>query len=170
MINFVLSFGKYVLLLPLSIYYLVQYALATFIGSRNTKTIPVDLSDEPSCLADPRLGKHSSVWLNNRDVEIHYVAKGDRSKPLMLFVHGFPEFWYSWRHQLAEFGDDYYAVALDMTGYGGSSKPSEVERYHALEIAEDIKEFILELGYKSCILVGHDWGGVIAFEVARSRS
>ena len=146
---------KYTFISVFTLMYTVT-SLINIFKNRNKTSTPIDLSQEPSCLADPKLGNHSSIHLKKRDIEIHYVAKGDRSKQLMLFVHGFPEFWYSWRHQLAEFGDDYYAVALDMTGYGGSSKPSEVERYRALEIAEDIKEFILELGYKSCILVGHD--------------
>ena len=57
-----------------------------------------------------------------------------------------------------------------MTGYGGSSKPKALERYDPVEIAEDIKEFILELGYEKCVLVGHDWGGVVSFLVASSKS
>ena len=57
-----------------------------------------------------------------------------------------------------------------MTGYGGSSKPTEVSRYAALEIAEDVKEVVVELGYSKCILVGHDWGAAISFTVASSKS
>ena len=77
---------------------------------------------------------------------------------------------YSWRKQLTEFGGkDYYAVAMDMTGYGGSSKPAPLDRYDAIEIAEDVKEFILELGYTNCILVGHDWGAVVSTLVASSE-
>ena len=77
---------------------------------------------------------------------------------------------YSWRSQLVEFGgDSYYAVAMDMTGYGGSSKPTEVSRYAALEIAEDVKEVVVELGYSKCILVGHDFGAAISFAVASSK-
>ena len=79
-------------------------------------------------------------------------------------------FRYTWSKQLTEFGGkDYYAVALDLTGYGGSSKPTPVERYTTIEIAEDVKEFILELGYTDCILVGHDWGAAICFTVASSK-
>ena len=59
---------------------------------RNEPLEAVDLSAEPSCLRDPKLGQHGSIQLKQRNIEIHYVAKGDRSKPLMLFVHGFPEF------------------------------------------------------------------------------
>ena len=58
---------------------------------------------------------------------------------------------------------------MDMTGYGGSSKPAPTERYATIEIAEDVKEFILELGYTKCILVGHDWGATVSFTVASSK-
>ena len=58
---------------------------------------------------------------------------------------------------------------MDMTGYGGSSKPAPLERYATIEIAEDVKEFILELGYNNCILVGHDWGAAVSFTVASSK-
>ena len=60
-------------------------------------------------------------------VRLHYAAAG--RGPLVLFIHGFPEFWYEWRHQLAEFGRDHLAVAPDMRGYNLSSKPESVEAY-----------------------------------------
>ena len=144
-------------------------ALIGWFKSRGKPSRKIDLSNEPSCLQNPSLGQHGTLRLTKRNIEMHYVANGDRSKPLMLFVHAFPEFWYSWRNQLIEFGRDYYAVAIDMTGYGGSSKPSAVDRYNSVEIAEDIKEFILELGYKKCVLVGHDWGGAVSFVVSTSK-
>ena len=80
----------------LTIVFTVLYSIPMLIGwfmSRNKPSRKIDLTTEPSCLADSSLGQHGTVRLTKRDVEIHYVAKGDRSKPLMLFVHGFPEFW-----------------------------------------------------------------------------
>jgi pimeloyl-ACP methyl ester carboxylesterase len=81
----------------------------------------------------------------------------------MLMLHGFPEFWYSWRYQIPEFAQDYKVVALDLRGYNESDKPEERFAYVMAEFVKDIEEVIKELGYEKCILVGHDWGGAIAW-------
>ena len=84
----------------------------------------------------------------------------------MLMLHGFPEFWYSWRHQIAEFSEDYHTVAIDMRGYNDSDKPEGVSAYQMSEFIADIKGVITGLGYEDCILVAHDWGGAIAWNFA----
>ncbi|ESP05421.1 hypothetical protein LOTGIDRAFT_181264 [Lottia gigantea] len=118
----------------------------------------------PKCLTDPNLGTHHYVQLKN--VKLHYVANGEEGKPLMLFVHGFPEFWYSWRYQLREFARDYRVVAVDQRGYNDSDKPPGVSNYQVKHMVEDLKQLISALGYKSCVLVGHDWGGAISWVFA----
>jgi epoxide hydrolase 4 len=75
----------------------------------------------------------------------------------MLLVHGFPEMWHSWRHQLAAFREEYEVVALDLRGYGGSDKPEGTEAYRVDKVVDDIRDLILELGHDKCVLVGHDW-------------
>ncbi|KAJ1521111.1 hypothetical protein ONE63_002813 [Megalurothrips usitatus] len=115
----------------------------------------------PKCLRDEELGQHGYVTV--KGLKFHYVEKGDRSKPLMLFVHGFPEFWYSWRHQMKEFSKDYWTVAIDMRGYGDSSKPAKVSDYKVELLVDDIKGIVDELGKKTFILVAHDWGAVISW-------
>ncbi|WAQ98829.1 EPHX4-like protein [Mya arenaria] len=115
----------------------------------------------PPCLNDPSLGNHDFVHLE--DVRLHYVASGDEGKPLMLFLHGFPEFWYSWRYQIREFRKDYRVVAVDMRGYGDSDKPKGKENYVVQKLSGDIKQLIPALGYKKCFLVAHDWGGAVAW-------
>lgn len=97
-------------------------------------------------------------------VRLHYAAAG--SGRLILFVHGFPEFWYAWKNQLIEFGKDHKAVAVDMRGYNLSSKPPEVDQYKVSVAVEDIRALAEKLGYQKCILVGHDWGGGIAWSFA----
>ena len=88
----------------------------------------------------------------------------------MLMLHGFPEFWYSWRHQISEFAQQYKVVALDMRGYNQSEKPPGVEAYRPSEVAKDVAEVVTALGYERCVLVGHDWGGAIAWNVAYDYS
>ena len=81
-------------------------------------------------------------------------------------LHGFPEFWYSWRHQLAEFAADYDAVAVDLRGYGKSDRPKGIAAYAVRELVEDIRAIVAALGHRSCILAGHDWGGAVVWHVA----
>jgi pimeloyl-ACP methyl ester carboxylesterase len=97
-------------------------------------------------------------------INLHYVTQGEG--PLMLMLHGFPEFWYSWRHQIPAFAHEYKVVALDLRGYNESDKPKRLEDYKMEELLEDIKGVIQGLGYESCVLVGHDWGGAIAWNFA----
>lgn len=84
----------------------------------------------------------------------------------MLFLHGFPEFWYSWRHQIPEFAKDHKVVAIDLRGYNDSDKPAGVQAYSMSNFVADIKGVIEGLGYQQCVLVGHDWGGAIAWNFA----
>jgi pimeloyl-ACP methyl ester carboxylesterase len=100
--------------------------------------------------------------VTNGDVSLNVAVAGEG--PLILCVHGFPELWYSWRHQLAYFSTRGYMVAaMDVRGYGGSSKPHPVARYAMKELAADIVAVIDALGGGKAILVGHDWGAPIVW-------
>ncbi|XP_055535709.1 epoxide hydrolase 1-like [Wyeomyia smithii] len=116
----------------------------------------------PQCLQKHDYGVSKYITANG--IKFHYVENGDPSKPLMLFVHGYPEFWFSWRHQLKEFSKDYWVVAVDMRGYGDSDKPKGVEPYRIENMVRDIKELVTELGRKKFTLVAHDWGAVIGWD------
>ncbi len=106
--------------------------------------------------------------INTNGIQLHYVTQGEG--PLMLFLHGFPEFWYSWRHQVPEFASDHKVVALDLRGYNDSDRPEDSSAYRRSELLADVKGVIEELGYEQCILVGHDWGGAIAWTFAYTHS
>lgn len=99
---------------------------------------------------------------------IHLVEQG--TGPLVLLVHGFPESWYSWRHQLpALAAAGYLAVAVDVRGYGRSSKPEDVSAYRMLDLVEDAVAVVHALGERSAVIVGHDWGAGIAAHSALLR-
>jgi len=98
------------------------------------------------------------------DVRLHYVEAG--SGRCVMFLHGFPEFWYAWRNQLVEFGATCHAVAPDMRGYNLSSKPDGLGAYRMRHLAGDIKALLNALGHERMVLVGHDWGGVVAWATA----
>lgn len=97
-------------------------------------------------------------------IRIHYVSAGKGE--LILFLHGFPEFWYEWRKQLPEFGRSHLAVAPDLRGYNLSSKPAEVSAYAMRLLVEDVRALAAHLGYTKFTLVGHDWGGALAWAFA----
>ncbi|MEN9871593.1 MAG: hypothetical protein RLZZ171_2585 [Cyanobacteriota bacterium] len=103
-------------------------------------------------------------FISTNGINLHYVSQG--SGKLMLMLHGFPEFWYSWRHQIKEFASDYHTVALDLRGYNDSDKPGSLSAYQMSEFIQDLKGVITGLGYEDCILVAHDWGGAIAWNFA----
>src|SRR5215203_5612511 len=86
-------------------------------------------------------------------VDLHYVTAG--SGPLVVLLHGFPEFWYSWRHQIEPLAQTHTVVALDQRGYNHSSKPAGVAAYALERLVEDLRA-----------LIGHDWGGVVAWSFA----
>ncbi len=92
------------------------------------------------------------------------------SGPLVLFCHGFPELAISWRSQIAALGAaGYRAVAPDMRGYGGTTAPSEVSDYTMLHIVGDMVELVSALGEKQAVIVGHDWGALVAWSCALLR-
>ena len=111
--------------------------------------------------------KFKSEFAEVNNTKIHYVKAGPEDGELILFLHGFPQFWYMWRDQLLEFSKDYLAVAPDMRGYNLSSKPEGIEQYQPKHIIEDLRALVEEhFNRKKFILVGHDWGGVIAYPFA----
>jgi pimeloyl-ACP methyl ester carboxylesterase len=111
---------------------------------------------------DSATNQYSFAEVNG--VRLHYARAG--TGKLILFVHGFPEFWYAWRRQLAHFGDDYLAVAPDLRGYNLSSKPPEVSAYQVPTLVEDLRQLARQFTAEKFCLVGHDWGGGLCWAYA----
>lgn len=114
-----------------------------------------------AALGDPTLRDR---YVDLADVRLHVVEAGDG--PLVLFLHGFPEFWYAWRRQLKVFAAHCRAVAPDMRGYNLSGKPAGLEAYRMKNLVADVRGLAHALGYERIVLVGHDWGGAVAWATA----
>jgi pimeloyl-ACP methyl ester carboxylesterase len=102
-------------------------------------------------------------------VDIHYVTAGDPDDPAVVFLHGFPECWWAWRKHIDRFADSFHVIVPDMRGYNRSAKPHEVEKYRLESLAGDVAGLIEEAGHERAHVVGHDWGGVVAFGTALQR-
>ena len=106
--------------------------------------------------------------INANGLKIHIAEQG--SGPLVLFCHGFPESWYSWRHQIPPTAvAGYHAVAPDLRGYGGTDAPPERESYTIMDLVGDMVGVVAELGEKQATIVGHDWGATVAWHAALLR-
>jgi pimeloyl-ACP methyl ester carboxylesterase len=111
-----------------------------------------------------------------RDVRLHYVTAGDEGDPLVVLLHGFPEFWYSWRHQIAALAESgFRVVAPDMRGYNASEKPHGVASYRMEKLVGDVVGLIEHCNRErhrdreQAHVVGHDWGGLVGWATAIRR-
>ncbi len=103
-------------------------------------------------------------------VRLHYVERGEDNagdKRLVIFLHGFPECWYSWRHQLLALSERFHVVAPDLRGYNLSDKPSRISDYKLDKIVGDVRALIGHFSKGEAGIVGHDWGAAVAWELAR---
>ncbi|MET0852814.1 MAG: alpha/beta hydrolase [Candidatus Rokuibacteriota bacterium] len=109
---------------------------------------------------------HRTVEANG--IRIHLAEQGEG--PLVLMCHGFPESWYSWRHQLAALADaGYHAVAPDMRGYGRTEQPEPIDQYTLLHLVGDMVGVLDALGERTAVIAGHDWGAPVAWHAALLR-
>lgn len=106
--------------------------------------------------------RHEFIETNN--IRLHCAIQGEG--PAMVFLHGFPEFWYCWRHQIPVFAERFRVVAPDMRGYNTSDKPEGVEKYRMSVLVEDVRGLIEALEEEKVFLVAHDWGGAVAWAFA----
>ncbi len=116
-----------------------------------------------------RADNHASLnvthgFADNNGVKIHYASVGEG--PLVVMIHGFPDFWYSWRDQMAGLQDNYQVVAIDQRGYNKSGQPEGVAQYAMPLLVADVAAVVRHLGRESATIVGHDWGGAVAWQVA----
>lgn len=135
-------------------------------ATASLEDIPQSFAEASSTSPPSTAWSHSFITTNG--IRLHIVSAGPQDAPLMLCVHGFPECWYSWRHQLVEFSSEYRVVAVDMRGYNTSAKPARRTDYAVNNLVNDLKGIITGLGYQKCTLVAHDWGGGVAWNALYS--
>lgn len=125
-----------------------------------------------ACASGPIEERVKHGFVRNGDVKIHYVKLGQG--PLVVMLHGFPDFWYGWRAQMDALAEDYKVVALDMRGYNLSDKPLGASNYTLEALAGDVEAVIRREsppseGPPQAVVVGHDWGGSVAWYFAETR-
>src|SRR5271169_1139912 len=108
--------------------------------------------------------KMTHGYADSNGVKIHYASLGQG--PLIVMIHGFPDFWYTWRYQMEALSDKFQCVAIDQRGYNLSDKPKGVENYDMRLLVGDVAAVIKSLGKDKAIIVGHDWGGAVAWQFA----
>jgi len=102
-------------------------------------------------------------------LDLHYVSAGDPTAPAVVLLHGFPECWWAWRRHIDRLAESFHVVVPDLRGYNRSEKPHEVEQYRLEAVTEDVAGLIRTTGHETAHVVGHDWGGVVAFGTALQR-
>jgi pimeloyl-ACP methyl ester carboxylesterase len=103
-------------------------------------------------------------YADSDGVRIHYATLGHG--PLVVMIHGFPDFWYSWRDQIDALAHHYQVVAIDQRGYNLSDRPGGVENYDLVHLVNDVVAVIRDVGRERAVVVGHDWGGAVAWTLA----
>jgi epoxide hydrolase 4 len=140
-----------------------QWAFSQSPDSATVGTKPTP--PEAGSPAEDDLGVHG--YATSGDVRIHYVSRGDG--PLVVLIHGFPDYWYTWRHQIPELSKTMQVVAIDQRGYNWSGQPSGVANYTMPRLVEDIRAVIEHFQRDRAVIVGHDWGGMVAWSFAMAH-
>ncbi|KAJ6770955.1 EPOXIDE HYDROLASE [Salix koriyanagi] len=172
-----LEFGH--LQIILLTFFVVIYIFFMFPTLRLTKllnTIVLRSHQNPTQNSDTSTGNMASSiehrTVNVNGINMHVAIKGPENAPVILFIHGFPQLWYSWRHQIEALSSlGYRAVAPDLRGYGDTDAPAEVTSYTVLHVVGDLIGLLDVLAPKkeSVFVVGHDWGSLIAWHLSLFR-
>lgn len=119
------------------------------------------------CSALPARGQEGlgeEGFADSKGVKIHYVTTG--KGPLVIMIHGFPDYWYSWRDQMPALAKHFQVVAIDQRGYNKSDQPKGVENYAVEKLVDDVDAVVKHFKQDKAVIVGHDWGGLVAWSYA----
>jgi pimeloyl-ACP methyl ester carboxylesterase len=128
----------------------------------------LSLAAAAACAQDISSRVHDG-YADSDGVRIHYVTLGDPHAAPVLLIHGFPDYWYSWRALMAGLSHDHFVIAIDQRGYNLSDHPAGEQNYQLGFLVRDVAAVLRQLGLPKATIVGHDWGGVVAWQVAMDR-
>ncbi len=132
-----------------------------------TRLLPLLIVSCARLAAAQDLPDTASGFVDNQGVKLHYVTAGEG--PLVILLHGFPDYWYTWRNQIPTLAKTHQVVALDLRGYNESDKPEGVENYAMAKLLSDVSAVADHFKQHKFTLVGHDWGGAIAWTYAMAN-
>jgi len=115
--------------------------------------------------ADGGLGTHG--YADSGGIKIHYVTQG--TGPLVVMIHGFPDYWYTWRQQMPALAENHQVVAIDQRGYNWSDQPEGIESYAMNLLVDDVLAVVKHFQRDQAIIIGHDWGGMVAWRFAMTH-
>jgi pimeloyl-ACP methyl ester carboxylesterase len=139
-----------------------RFALLTLLAAALALAVPASARRDLFARVHDGYAEHDGV-------RIHYVVKGKKRTPLVVMIHGFPDFWYTWRDQMRVLSRRYRVAAMDQRGYNLSDAPAGVEQYGLPLLVDDVAAVIRDLGEHEAVIVGHDWGGAVAWFFAMLR-
>lgn len=143
--------------------------VAVLAAARRAAYAPPDLGVAARAEAAFRSGPWTHGYKMANSMKLHYAEMGNRSAPLVLLLHGFPECWYQWRYVMPGLAERFHVVAPDMRGYNWSERPRGVSSYTLGKLAADVAALVPALGHQRAHVVGHDWGGVVAWRLAAAH-
>jgi pimeloyl-ACP methyl ester carboxylesterase len=142
---------------------------ATIVAARRIAYAPPD----PQVAARAEAASRSGPWTHGYKIangmKLHYAEMGNPGAPLVVLLHGFPECWYEWRKVMPGLAERFHVVALDMRGYNWSERPRGVSSYSLDKLAADIAALVPALGHQKAHVVGHDWGGAVAWRLGAAH-
>ena len=143
----------------------IRSLAAVLIGVSPHLASPARAADDPALLDIERKVTHG--YATNEGVRIHYARLG--KGPLVVMIHGFPDCWLTWRAQMEALAKNHEVVAIDQRGYNLSDRPKGAEKYDISLLVADVAAVIRERGRERAVIVGHDWGGMVAWAFAMTR-
>jgi pimeloyl-ACP methyl ester carboxylesterase len=128
-----------------------------------------DQGPQPAPPASSLLPGAEDGFVDSGGVKIHYVSLGRKQDPLLVMIHGFPDFWYSWRAQMPALAKSFHVVAIDQRGYNLSGQPEGVPNYTTDKLVGDLLAVVKSFGPGKAVIMGHDWGGLVAWTFAMTH-
>lgn len=145
-------------------------AAATLLAARRIANAPPD----PDVAARAEAAAYAGPWTHGyktvNGVKLHYAEMGNPGDPLAILLHGFPQCWYAWHNVMPHLSERFHVVAPDMRGYNWSDKPPGVSSYTPDKLAADVAALIESFGHRRAHIVGHDWGGAVAWRFGMTHS